>query len=466
MSFGPSIPAAEDGIQYNFCKNPECSQYGLIPRGPRKHGVRGPYAFTSGGETPPLKSNHGIAEEVRRLSAYLKFASERTCPNNECDNHTVALGTPKAYRSFGKARSGVPRLQCTECRKTFSISKPTQYRRKTHQNQSIFMMLVNKVPLSRIVAMLGSSWSVLYQRIDFIHRQCLACARGLKRRLKNLPVRRLCVAVDKQEHLVKCTEREDKRNVSLPAIASADNATGYVFGVHPNFDAFIDREDVEKDAMAIGDAALAAPYRKYAHLWLSHDYLKSATAGRVVRPTGDGSLEQEIAAIYAEAHERDDIEAFDRKSGTEKLPDYGMQVRAEYTMIAHFYFLKQLMGSVEKWRFFMDQESGIRAGFLTAFHDEIKACKAEAFYVQIKKELTVDEKRNLVQEAKRNLKLFRESVPHLSEDEAMLELLKKRIAPMRELGPWKDRWVRQSDAHNGRSGEVDVLADPAFRVRR
>lgn len=84
-----------------------------------------------------------------------------------------------------------------------------------------------------------------------------------------------------------------------------------------------------------------------------------------------------------------------------------MQVRAEYTMIAHFYFLKRLMGNVERWRFFMDQESGIRAAFLTAFHDEIKVCEAEAFYVKIEKEPTVDEKRNF--------KLFRDSVPHLSD---------------------------------------------------
>lgn len=303
-------------------------------------------------------------------------------------------------------------------------------------------MLVNKVPLSRIVVMLEISWSVLYQRIDFIHRQCLAFAADRERRLKDLPIRRLYLAVDRQEHLVNWTERGDKRNVSLSAIASADNATGYVFGVHPNFNAFINREDVEKDARAIGDAALAAPYRKYAHLWLSHDYLKSTTSRRTARPAGDGSLEHKIAAAYTEAQEREDIEAFDQKSGTEKLPDYGMQVRAEYTMIAHFYFLKRLMGNVERWRFFMDQESGIRAAFLTAFHDEIKLCEAEAFYVKIEKELTVDEKRNLVQDAKRHFKLFRDSVPHLSEDEAMLELLKARIEQVREIGPWNDRWVR------------------------
>jgi hypothetical protein len=161
------------------------------------------------------------------------------------------------------------------------MSKPTQYQHDTHQNQSIFKMLVNKVPLSRIVAVLEISCNLPYPRIDYIHRQCLAFAADRERRLKDLPIRRLYLAVDRQEHLVSWTKRGDKRNVSLSAIASEDNETGYVFDVHPNFNAFINQEDVEKDAHAIGDAALAAPYRKYAHLLLSHDYLKSTTSKRL-----------------------------------------------------------------------------------------------------------------------------------------------------------------------------------------
>jgi transposase-like protein len=454
VSFSPFVPDAAEGIQYNFCKNPECLQYGLIPPGGHKRGVAGPYAFVSGGkhypllrcnscgETPPLKSNRGIAEEVARMSAYLQPPAERTCSNSECDNHTVPLGTPKAYRAFGKARSGARRYQCAICHKTFSISTPARYQHDTHQNQTIFKMLVNKVPLSRIVEMLDISWAVLYHRIDFIHRQCLIFAGDRERRLKHFPIRRVYLAIDKQEHLVNWTERADKRNVSLSAIASADNATGYVFGVHPNFNAVVDREAIEADSKENNDVTLPAPHRKYGHLWLSHDYLASATAGRAHRAKAKGSLEQLIASTYEEEQQREDIEAFDEKGGTEKLPDYGIQVRAEYTMIAHFYFLKRMLGGVERWRFFLDQESGIRAAVLTAFHDEVKARNAEAFYVQIEKELTVDEKRHLVQDAKLDFKLFWEGFPHLTKSEAMVEVLKIRIAQMREIGPWKDRWVR------------------------
>ena len=65
----------------------------------------------------------------------------------------------------------------------------------------------------------------------------------------------------------------------LSSIASAGNTTGYVFGIHPNFDATIDREAVEADAIARSDMTLPPPHRKYARLWLAADYTASANKG-------------------------------------------------------------------------------------------------------------------------------------------------------------------------------------------
>ena len=73
----PRIPAAYDGIQYNSCKNPKCSQFGVhIPEAGIRGKTKGAYTIVSAGknyptlkcntcgEMPPLKSNKGIAEEV------------------------------------------------------------------------------------------------------------------------------------------------------------------------------------------------------------------------------------------------------------------------------------------------------------------------------------------------------------------------------------------------------------------
>lgn len=453
-SKSPRIPAPHNSLQYNFCKNPKCSNYGVEPPATAKKAVLGPYALAASGkgipvlkcnccgETPPLKSNAGIQEELDRISAYLRTSQDKApaCPNPSCSNHTIPVGTKKAYRSFGTAASGAKRFQCVACHKTFSIPKPTQWQRETHYNIEIFKLLVNKVPLSRIIEVLGISWEVLYNRIDFIHRQCLAFAAERENQLKTLPIERLYLAIDKQDYEVNWTERKDKRNIVLSAVTSADNATGYVFGIHPNFDYTLDKLAIEADAAAINDAALADPHRKYSRLWLESDYIK---AHQKVKPKRlIASLTDEIAAAYSDANLRDDIEAFDEKTATQKLPDYGFQVRAEYTMIAHFYFLRNLMGNVEKWRFFLDQEPGIRAACLSAFKEEIAQRKAEAFYVRIEKELTVDEKRKFKAEAKKMFETIKSSNPGLSPDAIKLEMLKNEIRSVTTLGSWKDKWVK------------------------
>lgn len=450
----PRIPQPHGGIQYNFCKNPKCSNYGVEPSNSTLKWQKGSgnYTIASGGkgfpllrcnscgETPPLKSNLGIAEEIERISAYLDSGKNGlTCPNESCSNHSVPVGTKKAYRSFGTAASGAKRFQCATCGKTFSTPKPTKGQHETHRNIEIFTLLANKVPLSRIINITGISWAVLYNRIDFIHRQCLAFAANREKRLKDMPIEKLYLSIDRQDYEVNWTERKDKRNVVLSAMASADNSTGYVFGIHPNFDHSLDKDEIERNAAEINDHARKAPFRKYARLWLESDYENRDVK---LKKIASGSLAGSIASKYDEYSERSDVEAFDERAAGRKLPSYGLQVKAEYTMIAHFHFLKRLMGNVGKWRFFMDQESGIRSACLSAFKDEIKTRKAEAFYVGIEKEITVDEKRRFKAEAKKNFEAVMAEFPHMTEDEAKLEMLKREISRVMTLGKWKDQWVR------------------------
>lgn len=68
------------------------------------------------------------------------------------------------------------------------------------------------------------------------------------------------MAVDKQDYEVNWSERKDKRNIVLSAITSADNKTGYVFGIHPNFDGSLDKEEIEEDAQKIVYHQHKAPF--------------------------------------------------------------------------------------------------------------------------------------------------------------------------------------------------------------
>lgn len=446
------IPDTVQGIQYNTCKNPVCANYGRLHTDIRD-GEPAPYSLQYAGkgmpllkcnccgEAPPVKSNRGIKDELDRMADFL-LEPIPSCPDTGCVNHTVAVGTAKAYRGYGTTAQGAPRYRCNGCGKTFSLPKATQYQHETHQNADIFKMLMNKVPLSRIVNILGISWTVLYHRIDFIHRQCVRFAANRERKLADMDIERLYISVDRQDHTVNWTERKDKRNVVITAITSVDNRTGYVFGVHPNFDGTVSRDEVDQWAKKTGDDQLPLPLRQTARFWIGADYEQSDKRNRVRRLLGgSGDLDQDIQLAYDLAQGREDIECFDYKSAEEKLPDIGIQIHAEYTMIAHFYYLKALMGKVKKWRFFLDQESGIRAAMLTAFQDEVKAHTAEGFYVRISKDITVDEKRKLTNDAKRRFAQLKDNFPGMTDEEVKLELLKEAIAQVRMLGNWKDRWV-------------------------
>jgi len=73
-----------------------------------------------------------------------------------------------------------------------------------------------------------------------------------------------------------------------------------------------------------------------------------------------------------------------RKNHYQKLPDYGLQVHAEYTLVAHFYFLKKMLAMS------MDGGSSLTRNRVSgrvpsAFQPEIAARTAEAFYVRISK---------------------------------------------------------------------------------
>lgn len=463
----PRIPLAHSGIQYNSCKNPKCSQFGVyIPEAGISGRGNGKGAYTivgSGkgspvlkcnacGETPPLKSNKGIAEEVERLSAYL-IDEVVFCPNDKpnkdtgevCSNHAnrVPVGTKKAYQSWGSTPEGSKRVKCT-CGKVFvAATKPAVGQHDTHMNREIFSMLVNKVPLSRIVKMLGISWAVLYRRIDFIHSQCMKFAAHREAKLKTMPLKRVYLAIDAQDYLVNWTERKDKRNVVLKAITAVDNATGYAFVNALNFDDTVNREDIEQAASDAGDNVLAPPHREHARFWLETDYRKSAqNIAKRIRKASGKELADDIAATYEKAAAREDIETFDEKDTVEKLPDHGMQIHSEYTMIAMFHHLKRMIGNVEAWRFFMDQEAGIRAACLSTFTEEIKARKAEAFYVRIEKELVQEEKIAFINQAKERFLAEKEAYPELSDDEIRVMMIKEEIVRCRAIGQFKDAWVQ------------------------
>ncbi|WP_445941157.1 hypothetical protein, partial [Pseudomonas sp.] len=64
----------------------------------------------------------------------------------------------------------------------------------------------------------------------------MAFAGDREKAFHSLPIHRLYISVDRQEYRVNWSRYTDRRNIVLRAVGSADNDSGFVFGMHVNFD--------------------------------------------------------------------------------------------------------------------------------------------------------------------------------------------------------------------------------------
>lgn len=393
------------------------------------------------GETPTIKSNLGIAEECARFKADITIQKPASCPNASCANHHVPIG--KGYQSIGLSHSGSKRYRCNSCKKTFSVGNSTIRQKQPHKNKLIFSLLMNKSPFRRICEIADIGPESVYGKLDFLHKQALKfVATRETRLLHGMELSRLYIGVDRQDYVVNWTASKDKRNVTLKAVGSADNNTGYVFGMHLNYDPNLNVDTVEADAIALGDYVAKPPFRRYARCWLKEDYLDSLKNISFRKRQEVRSLNETIAANYNEAALRDDSEVSETQDRTQKLPTKGMQIHAEYTLYGHFFHLKSMFKGVEKVRFFLDQDSGMRAAFISAFQSEIAARKADAFFVKINKDMTISEKRAFISHSRAEFDEARKLHPMLNDSELENLLIKERIASMSTIGKWQDKWMQ------------------------
>ncbi len=290
----PRIPLEVGGIQVNFCRNPRCPNFGkppVVPQdGKRKLAGTDSYRVIAAGkgkptlhcllchESPPLKSNLAVVEEFERMLRSLRSEDLMTCPDTSCSNNAVPVEEGKGhYQRFGKTAAGSVRWRCISCRRLFSEpTKATLRQRMPEKNDIIFKLLVNKSPMRRICEVAEIGAETLYQRIAFFAKRFERFAAMQERKLMAMKIPRLYLQIDRQEYIVNWTKEADKRNVRMHALGTADERTGYVFGMHLNYDSSLDAPAIEAEAAAIGDTKVVFPFRQFARLWLHDDYTSSA----------------------------------------------------------------------------------------------------------------------------------------------------------------------------------------------
>lgn len=406
-------------------------------------------------ETLPVKSAKGLNEEINRIKHLPDvLKNHSSCPDTDCENHGVDITHGKGfYYKHGKNKSGNPRYKCKSCNKTFVVNtNPLQRQRITSQNKAIFLQLVNKVPTQRIVEMTGINPSALYGKIDFIYRQCLLFSRHKEKKLQNLLAdKKLNLATDTQYHLVNWTKRKDKRNTQLLAIATCCNDTSYVFGNHLNFDSSIQQTEIEDIVDSENETNDDAAFRETARFWTYADYAKARRRSHKSKSLRSRTTESVIEATYEDALNRENIDNSFNMDDFLKLPDKGVQIHSEYTLLAHFKYINEITAKAKRVLHCMDQDSGMRAGFMLGYRDRL-AIKGQnqidGFYVQFNKELTVDEKRRIYAENKSYLKKYA-AEEQIDERAAVYFITSDNIQNAREIGKWSDRWVEIPTASMG-----------------
>ena len=267
----------------------------------------------------------------------------------------------------------------------------------------------------------------------------------------------------------------DRRNVELSTYSTVDVDSGFILGMHCNFDGRVDPFEVNMEAFEIGDLDVPEPFRKYGHYWLAGDELR---AGRAMARRDDRAridLITQIEELYSSAETREDVEnielqALDTTYTTPELST-GLQVHMPYTAYAHWFLMHRLLtgAGVEQVQLNSDIDSMTRAAFLTAYADEVKRGDAHAFFVKHTKWETIDERRRILKASKCKLADYRLAAPgrvNWSRKRLAREIMKGVRRGAGTARPVGRRVGRPPASDHQRTAESHVLADAECRSGR
>ena len=466
---------ARSTLQVNHCRMPDCDNYGIPAR--HQHGKTGPspdrdmyykvHSTNKGRipsvrcksckDNPPMKSNASIAAELNRL---IDLGGIRTleevvsCRNPECENKSHPIATHRhCYQKWGRGPGGAQKYRCKACGRQVVVSNPVRLH-KLHRTLAVdvFSRVANKVAIRRAVngARLKSNKDY-YRILDFIESRCRAfsgaCDRAMVDGRLKLPSE-INLQSDAQVYTLNWISRLDRRNVELSSYCTVDGDSGFVFGLHSNFDPGVDPFEINARAAARGELQIPEAFREHARYWLAGDELHGGRA--MSRNIVDRQeLLAQIETLYTQAASRDDVENielqhFDSSLVTPELKA-GLQIHMPYTTYAHWLLLRRILtgAGVEKIQANMDIDSSSRAAFLCAFVDEVRRGDAHLFYVRYSKYLTVDERRGIVAASRRTRNAFAKKLPEdVRKDAAEVarRMMKDSLQHVHEVGKWRDQW--------------------------
>ena len=454
------VPEAVSGLQINFCKNPECPNFGVEPftagqkhyrylkRDPKQHSLQ----CKSCNRITIVKSNQSVVDECDRFRYHFPEDPELCCQNSACSNHLMDVNNhPEKYNHFGSTAAGQPRYRCKQCSKTFSRKKKGRKHRRPELNERIYLALVNKIPINRICEIENVQPKTVYDKLQFLYERCQQFSAEKEAKLKNKGDYPFFLATDTRNYHLNWQRSSQRKNVCLQTVTTTDISSSYVLGCHSNIDPGQDLKKIERELQESGAIESASAFRPHAHFLLSNDYGHSGKTPDELRHL---DLLDDVEQKYLEMTSRKDFGVAEVLNRYTSPPAEGVQVRFDYTLYGHFAWLKQTLPVNNGIIFYLAYDSGLREACLSLFSREIIDNTANAFYVRTEQSLSIAAKRQRIREANDILRKYQKKYPHLDAKSIELALIRDRMSTMPAIGHWGDRWLIHPHPHMGEPGKA------------
>ena len=380
------LPFSFEGIEVNFCRNPQCVSFGISPD-PYKRPKGSPPASPGAirgvvaggmheeffkcptcGSTHRLKNNKAIVEEYNRLKDLQQVdPSAPGCRNPECENLGKSVSAhSEEYSRFGKTAGGDPRHQCKSCKKTFSVGRATRRQKRSDKNPLLYRMMVNGVPFLKMCAIAGVTYHDVYRKIDFIYDQVRAF-RAQRENFENIDWMKVGsrFATDSQSLKMNWPTRRERTQIIVQHLCTAHARSGYIMEAALQFDPSGDHEAVEIEMALAGDDQLSNCFREHGRLWSKSEFQTYIKKLQKQKRIDDTKLYQ--------------------------LPHSGALVRYDILQFAHAQRIRKMIGETKgKFVFVMDGDYGLKAAFTSAVADLVKQERADIALVFFDKKMTND----------------------------------------------------------------------------
>ncbi|MDF2556592.1 MAG: hypothetical protein K0R71_420 [Bacillales bacterium] len=391
-------------IQYNFCNNPFCKWFGMPQT--RYTSVKSkPYRYKLVGgriqcNCDPIQpnqrmthncksisySNWSVAQEIarlKRIETIRDVEPEYQFHNKFCAFQDATPFTqPELFKKCGKSKTGAQRWKCKNCEKRTdlmpTLRKTTSYNQKRNDILPMFTkLLLNKVPVSRSIDILGIGVKTYYSKLEWVYRRCLEfLERHEQAPLRNKSFGTVWVNTDKMIYFLNNVRKKgmggaqynDVEESQFPTniIVSADVYSRYVFRSDVAYDWDANFDEIIKDTKLFKDDHLHEFARKNARLRFSY-YPQDPTIFDT----------QTISEFH------DDLKRFNTR---ERYID-GLHTNSTYTSMAHFWLIKELFNAKE-WRFVTDNDASLMSAIYRVFSNEFSKYDAHHFLCLTDREKT------------------------------------------------------------------------------